>query len=194
MNICLYGASSNNIDPSFFKPVEALGAEMAGRGHRMIFGGGAMGLMGAAARGMSSQNGEIIGIAPTFFDKPGILYDKCTDFIFTQTMRERKELMEKSSDAFLVVPGGIGTFEEFFEILTLKQLNQLNKPIAIFNVNGYYDALLHLLDSTIEKGFMKESCRSIYAAFDGITAISDMLDAIEKEHALPLDLTGLKNI
>lgn len=194
MNICLYGASSNDIDPSFFKLVEALGAEMAGRGHRMIFGGGAMGLMGAAARGMSSQNGEIIGIAPTFFDKPGILYDKCTDFIFTQTMRERKELMEKSSDAFLVVPGGIGTFEEFFEILTLKQLNQLNKPIAIFNVNGYYDALLHLLDSTIEKGFMKESCRSIYAAFDGITAISDMLDAIEKEHALPLDLTGLKNI
>ena len=109
-------------------------------------------------------------------------------------MRERKELMEKSSDAFLVVPGGIGTFEEFFEILTVTQLNQLNKPIAIFNVNGYYDALLHLLDSTIEKGFMKESCRSIYAAFNGITAISDMLDAIEKEHALPLDLTGLKNI
>lgn len=167
---------------------------MARRGHRMVFGGGAMGLMGAAARGMSSQNGEIIGIAPTFFDKPGILYDKCTDFIFTQTMRERKELMEKSSDAFLVVPGGIGTFEEFFEILTLKQLNQLNKPIAIFNVNGYYDALLHLLNSTIEKGFMKEPCRSIYAAFNGITAISDMLDAIEKEHALPLDLTGLKNI
>ena len=106
-------------------------------------------------------------------------------------MRERKHLMEEHADAFIVLPGGIGTFEEFFEILTLKQLGRMNKPIMLFNLNGYYDPLLRLLDETIAQGFMKSACRRLYAAFDDSEA---MLAAIQKELAEPLDLTGLKNI
>ena len=106
-------------------------------------------------------------------------------------MRERKQLMEDHADAFIVLPGGIGTFEEFFEILTLKQLGRMNKPIMLFNLNGYYDPLLRLLDETIAQGFMKPACRRLYAAFNDSEA---MLAAIQKELAEPLDLTGLKNI
>ena len=110
MNICLYGASSPDIDSRYIEAVEALGRQMARRGHSMVYGGGANGLMGAAARGMSAEGGHITGVAPKFFDNPGILYEKCDDFIFTETMAERKQIMEDRADAFLVVPGGIGTY------------------------------------------------------------------------------------
>ena len=117
MNICVYGASSNQIDKDFIKAGELLGEEIAKRGHTLIFGAGANGLMGAAARGAASQNGKIIGIAPKFFNADGVLYEKCTELIMTGTMRERKQTMEDMSEAFVMVPGGIGTLEEFFEIL-----------------------------------------------------------------------------
>ena len=119
MNICLFGASSEEINKVYFEEVEQLGRMMAQRGHGMVFGGGKTGLMGAAVRGLSAAGGTSIGIAPRFFDQPGILFEDCTEFIFTDTMRERKMLMEENSDAFIVVPGGIGTFEEFFEIGTM---------------------------------------------------------------------------
>lgn len=191
MNICIYGASSPDIDNSYFAPVEALGRTMAKRGFGLVFGGGAQGLMGAAVRGVIAAGGYSLGIAPKFFDKPGILQKDCSKFLYPETMRERKQLMEDHADAFIVLPGGIGTFEEFFEILTLKQLGRINKPIMLFNLNGYYDPLLRLLDETIAQGFMKPACRRLYAAFDDSEA---MLAAIQKELAEPLDLTGLKNI
>ncbi len=91
-----------------------LGKKLAERGHTLVlFGAGARGLMGAAARGASAGNGEIVGVAPTFFNVDGIIYGKCTELIRTETMRERKQIMEDRSDAFIMVPGGIGTFEEF---------------------------------------------------------------------------------
>ena len=99
--------------------------------------------------------------------------------------------MENMSDAFVMVPGGIGTYEEFFEILTLKQLGQLNKPIAVFNVKGYYDLLNELLETTVSKGFMKASCLDIFGIFDDA---DEMLDYIERELESPLDLSHLKNI
>jgi uncharacterized protein (TIGR00730 family) len=114
---------------------QELGRVLAQKGYTLVFGGGAQGLMGAAARGFKEMNGRIIGIAPTFFmNVDGVLYDQCSQFIYTETMRERKQLMEEHSDAFLVTPGGIGTFEEFFEILTLKQLGRHTKPILIYNI------------------------------------------------------------
>ena len=93
------------------------------------------------------MGGEIVGVAPRFFDEPGILFQGCTQMHFTDTMRQRKELMEQLSDGFIMAPGGIGTFEEFFEILTLRQLGRHQKPIAILNVRGYYDPLLALLEN-----------------------------------------------
>lgn len=189
MNICLYGASSPDIDSLYIEAVEELGRQMARRGHSMVYGGGANGLMGAAARGMSAEGGHIIGVAPKFFDNPGILYEKCDDFIFTETMAERKQIMEDKADAFLVVPGGIGTYEEFFQVLTLKQLKQLNKPIGIFNVNRYYDAMDALLRQTVENGFMREGCLHIYGLFE---EVENLLTYLEEELKAPLNLDHLK--
>ena len=154
MNICLYGASSNAIARSYINPTEELGAKIAERGHTLIYGGGAEGLMGAAARGAYSQGGKIIGIVPSFLNVDGILFDNCDEMIFTETMRERKQLLEEKSDAFIVTPGGVGTFDEFFEILTLKQLGRHSKPIAVFNINGYFDSLIEQLKNAVRKQFM----------------------------------------
>ncbi|MCQ2386415.1 MAG: TIGR00730 family Rossman fold protein [Clostridia bacterium] len=165
MNICVYGASSNAIDPKYLDAVEKLGAKMAQRGHGLVFGGGNSGVMGASARGMFSQNGKIIGIAPTFFQVDGVLYPHCTEFYPTETMRERKKLLEEKSDAFISAPGGIGTFDEFFEILTLKQLARHNKPIAMFNVAGYYDPMLKMLQHTAKEEFMNESSFELFRVF-----------------------------
>lgn len=154
MNICLYGASSNAIAKSYINPTEELGAKIAERGHTLIYGGGAAGLMGAAARGAYSRGGKIIGIVPSFLNVDGILFDKCDEMIFTETMRERKQLMEESADAFIVTPGGVGTFDEFFEILTLKQLGRHSKSIAVFNINGYFNSLIEQLKNAVHKQFM----------------------------------------
>lgn len=189
MKICLYGASSPDIHPSYITAVEELGRKMASRGHSMVYGGGANGLMGAAARGMTSCGGKITGVAPEFFRHPGILYESCDEFIFTQTMAERKQIMEDMADAFLVVPGGIGTYEEFFQVLTLKQLNQINKPIGLFNVNGYYNLISELLKKTVDEGFMRSGCLNICGIFDDG---DKLLTYLEEEHEAPLDLSHLK--
>lgn len=178
MNICVYGASSDNIDKKYVDAVYDLGCEMAARGHCLVFGGGAHGLMGAAVSGISSLGGESVGVAPTFFNTPGILYENCSEFIFTDTMRQRKEIMENRSDAFIMVPGGIGTLEEFFEVLTLKQLDQLHKPIAVFNIDGYYDSLESLLKQIEDEGFMRSPAEPLYKSFDDL---SNLLDYLERE-------------
>ncbi len=175
MQICVYGASSDDIAPIYVEQTERLGAEMAVRGHGLVFGGGAHGLMGAVARGVSSQGGTIVGVAPHFFHSPGILYEHCTQMIRTETMRERKEQMEQLADGFIMAPGGIGTFEEFFEILTLRQLGRHGKPIGIFNVNGYYDPLLALLEHAVAQGFLSAECLRLYAVSDDPAELLDRL-------------------
>ena len=119
MVICLYGASSQNIHPAYLEGVEAFGRAMGKRGHALLFGGGDKGLMGAAARGVKAEKGRVIGVAPRFFNVDGVLYPHCDEFFYTDTMRERKQILEDKADAFVAVPGGIGTFDELFEILTL---------------------------------------------------------------------------
>ena len=185
MYICLYGASSNEIAPVYIRQTENLGRIMGERGHAMIFGGGASGLMGAAARGMTAAGGEIIGIAPSFFNVDGVLYPHCTQFIYTETMRERKFEMEERADAFIIAPGGIGTFEEFFEALTLKQLGRHNKPIALFNIDGYYDDMIALIDKAIGENFMKGVCRELLHAFTQADAMLDYIETCDTTHMLP---------
>ncbi|MBR5473039.1 MAG: TIGR00730 family Rossman fold protein [Clostridia bacterium] len=157
MKLCIYGASSNAIDKSFLDAGEQLGSVIANGGHTVVFGGGAAGLMGAVARGAYKEKGEIIGICPSFFNVDGALFENCTEMIYTETMRERKQLLEEMSDAFIITPGGIGTFDEFFEIYTLRQLGVHKKPIAIFNTNGYYDSLIDMLNNAIDKSFMPDT-------------------------------------
>lgn len=162
MNICIYGASSVKTSKEYVEATQRLGECLAKDGHSLVFGGGASGLMGAAARGFTAGGGKIIGVAPHFFDVDGILYDKCTEFIFTETMRERKKILEDKSDAFIVCPGGVGTFDEFFEIITLKQLGRHNKAVIIFNTGNYFDELLNLMNKALKEDFLTEKTLSLY--------------------------------
>ena len=162
MKICIYGASSDKMAQEYFTEAETLGTLIAQGGHTLVFGGGQGGLMGAAARGVHAGGGGIIGVAPRFFDEPGILYPHCTRFIYTETMRERKAIMEEESDAFIVLPGGIGTYEEFFEMLTLKQLGRHGKPMAMLNTRGYYGPMNAMLQNTVDEGFMSANCLDLF--------------------------------
>lgn len=166
MRICIFGASGRELDSRYYTEAEALGRLIGERGHSIVFGGGAQGLMGACARGVHSAGGDIIGIAPRFFDEPGILYEQCTELIFTDTMRERKQLMQDKSDACIVLPGGIGTLEEFFEILTLKQLGQDNRAIVLLNTLGAHGKMLSMLCELAERRFMSKGCLSLYSVAD----------------------------
>lgn len=171
MNVCVYGASSSAIDKVYIEAVEELGEVIAERGHAVVFGGGASGSMGAAARGARRRGGAVIGIAPTFFNVDGVLFPDCTEFISPETMRERKKLLEEKSDGFVITPGGIGTYDEFFEILTLKQLGRHNKPIVIYNVDGYYNPMLAMLADAMEKSFVMESVGELYAVLTDAEAV-----------------------
>ena len=179
MRICVFGAASPTIDPEYMEKVEALGKEMALRGHSLVFGGGGHGLMGAAAKGVKSGGGYILGVIPEFFGEEDveIVYPHCDELIEPETMRQRKQIMEDNSDAFIVVPGGIGTFEEFFEILTLKQLCRHNKPIAIYNVKNYYSELNTLMETAIQKNFVHENCRSLYMVTDDTEKLFEYVEA-----------------
>ena len=176
MKVCLYGASSNELEEKYRRAAYSFGEALAGRGHSLVFGGGNTGLMGAAARGAASRKGEIIGIAPRFFDREGVLYPECTEMIYTETMRERKLLMEETSDAFVMVPGGIGTLDEFFEILTLKQLGRHKKPIAVFNAEGYYDELLAFLEKAVRERFFTDGGMKLFFASQDVSLLLDYLE------------------
>lgn len=132
--------------------------------------------MGAAARGVDAHHGYILGIAPTFFDQPGVLYEHCSEFIFTETMRERKKLLEERSEATIVAPGGIGTYEEFFEILTLKSLRRLNRPIVLYNIEGYYDIIKELLEQTADRDFMDKENLKLCEFMDDPKEILDYIE------------------
>ena len=192
MNICVYGASSRTIDKKYTDAAEELGQALAMRGHALVFGGGNAGVMGASARGADAVEGAtILGIAPTFFNVDGVLYPHCTEFISPPDMRARKKLLEDRSDAFVIAPGGIGTYDEFFEILTLKQLGRHAKPIAIFNVDGYYDLLLSLLQHTVDGNFMNATSLELFKVFD---EIAPMLDYLENYEAPAHEASFFKNV
>ena len=164
MKICIYGASSNRLEPRYYEDARRFGTLLAEGGHSLIFGGGAGGLMGACAEGASGA--EIIGVAPRFFDEPGILYPGCTRMIYTETMRERKAIMEEEAEAFVVLPGGIGTFEEFFETLALKQLGRHDRAMVLLNTLDYYAPLVALLRHAAEGGFLSERCFELFSVCD----------------------------
>ena len=178
MRICVYGAASFSIDNEYIKRVEELGFEMTKRGHSLVFGGGANGLMGAAARGVKAGGGYILGVIPSFFDDEKIegVYEECDKLVETVTMRERKQIMEDNADAFIVTPGGVGTFEEFFEILTSKQLCRHNKPIVLYNVNNYYSELSVMMETAVAKKFVRPDCLNLYKVTDNLEELFAYLE------------------
>ncbi|MCC8073122.1 MAG: TIGR00730 family Rossman fold protein [Clostridiales bacterium] len=179
MKICVFGAASDEIDNSYIKAVEEMGKTLAEKGHSLVFGAGGSGLMGAAARGFKSGGATITGVIPEFFKQGDIeaIYKECDELFFTETMRERKAKMEELADAFIVVPGGIGTFEELFEVMTLKQLCRHNKTIAIYNINGYYDAMKNMIEYSVKEGFVDENCKYLYGYCDSLDSLIDYVEA-----------------
>ena len=180
MNICVYGAASTKIDQLYIDKVEELGRLIGSRGHNLVYGAGSTGCMGAAARGVKEAGGKVIGVIPKFFRDEELegIFEDCDELIFTETMHERKLTMENRADAFITVPGGIGTFEEFFETLTLKQLGRHAKPIALYNINGYYDSIGMLMYLSMKERFVKSYCNMLYLTF---TDTDEMFDYLEKE-------------
>ena len=158
MNICIYGASSNQPGEVYFQDAETLGRLIAEAGHTLVFGGGRDGLMGACARGALHAGGRVVGIAPEMFLDPGFLLDSCSEMILTASMAERKERMLALSDAFICLAGGIGTMDEFFETVTLKQLGLVSGPLVLLNTEEFYTPLLELLRRMAEGGFMSANC------------------------------------
>ncbi|MEG1632866.1 MAG: TIGR00730 family Rossman fold protein [Oscillospiraceae bacterium] len=189
MTVCVFGASSRELRQVYLDEAFKMGAELAKRGHSMVFGGGASGLMGAAARGVVSVGGKMTGIAPKFFDEPGILCKDCAELIFTETMGERKKLMEDMADAFIILPGGIGTLEEFFEALTLKQLGRHSKAMAILNTDGYYAELDALMLRGVAEKFTPRDGYALYSTFDTPAAVMDYIEAYT---ASPQDICKAK--
>lgn len=192
MKICVFGAASDEIARAYIDEVENFGEMLASRGHDLVFGAGQHGLMGAVARGVKSKNGHIHGVIPTFFKEDTIehIFEECDEITYTETMAQRKSKMEDLADAFVIVPGGIGTFEEFFEVLTLKQLARHTKPIAIYNINNYYDNLETFLTTSYEQGFIRKNCKTLYFSSDNPERI---LDYIEQDKRVKLDVHSLKN-
>ena len=191
MNICVYGAASKNIDPKYTDAGYDLGLKLAKRGHGLVFGGGNGGMMGAVARGAHDGGAHIIGIAPSFFNIDGVLYPHSDEIIYTETMRQRKQKMEDMSGAFIVTPGGIGTFEEFFEILTLKQLARTDKPLVILNTAGYYDSMLMMMRHSIENNFLTASTMGLIFVAD---TPDDALDYIADYRSQEVDIKKLRNV
>lgn len=191
MKICVYGAASSEIEDIFIKTGEELGRKMVERGHGLVFGGGRNGMMGAVARGVAEKGGDVLGISPKFFEENNaeVSFLECTNFIYTETMRERKKLLDESSDAFIITPGGIGTFDEFFEILTLKQLGRHNKAIVIFNIDGYFDNMLKMMEVSIEKRFITTDCVELYKVTD---TVEETLEYIEAYDPTDIDISKVK--
>ena len=191
MKICVYGAASSEIDKCFVEVGEELGRKMADRNIGLVFGGGRNGMMGAVARGVAQNGGDILGISPKFFEENNaeISFPECSEFIHTDTMRERKRLLDEKSDAFIITPGGIGTFDEFFEILTLKQLGRHNMAIVIFNIDGYFDNMLKMMQKSIERRFITEDCIELYKV---VTSVEEALDYIEKYDPTDIDISKVK--
>lgn len=185
MKICIFGAASAHIDEIYIKKVEELGKLLAERGHSLVFGAGGTGLMGAAARGYKAGKGYIHGVIPHFFREESVelIYDSCDEITYTENMAERKRTMEDLADAFIITPGGVGTFEEFFEVLTLKQLARHSKPIAIFNIDGYYNDLESFMQTAAKRRFITFDTTALYKYFDGADEIIDYIENYRPETA-----------
>ena len=174
MNVCLYGSGSRKIDKIYTDNAYELGRQLAKNGHTLVFGGGDTGMMGACAEGVHDNNGRTIGIAPEWIGNFEPLCEKCSEFIHVDTMDERKNKFLEKSDAFIITPGGIGTMDEFFEIITLKKLKQHNKEIIIFNIDGFFNKMLKMIDEMSEKGFLYKQ-EELYNIANDINTVMEYL-------------------
>lgn len=155
-SICVYCGSRPGGDPAFTDAAQAVGRWIGSHGGQLVYGGGNNGLMGVVADATLQAGGRVVGIIPEALVIKEFAKRDCTELHVVQTMHERKRMMAERADVFLALPGGIGTFEELFEVWTWRQLGYHDKPIGLLNVNGYYDALEGFLQSSLKAGFMSD--------------------------------------
>ena len=181
MRVCVYCGSSSGHDPRFVMIARALGTALAQAGIGVVYGGGRVGLMGALADAALAAGGEVIGVIPRFLEEREVA-NVNVDLRVVTSMHERKALMADLSDAFVALPGGFGTFEEFFEIVTWVQLGLADAPCILANVDGYFDALIALIDGANDKGFISERNRTIVEAY---STIDDVMNALRVKVSPP---------
>lgn len=179
MRICVYAGSNPGDDPAYREAGRALGETLAGRGIGLVYGGGRTGLMGAVADGCRGAGGHVTGIIPGFLEQKEIAHHDISDLRVVASMHERKTLMAELSDGFIALPGGIGTFEELFEIWTWSQLGQHRKPCGLLNVAGFYDRLVTFLDDVVGRGFLKHDHRRTLLVDTEADALLDAFAAYE---------------
>ena len=170
-SICIFCASGSGHDTIYVQEAKKAGIALAKQGFKVIYGGGKVGLMGAIADGAIEAGGEVVGIIPGFMTPHEIEHKGITELHVVESMHERKLMMHEMSDAVITLPGGFGTFEELFEILTWIQLGLYKKPVGILNVNGYYDHLEKQLDHMMEEGLLKEIHRPLLFFSDSLDEI-----------------------
>lgn len=161
-SVCVYCASSTQIDEKYFRAAKELGLLIAQRGLRLVTGAGRMGLMNAVQEAALAAGGKVTGVIPTFMVKEGWHHTGLTELVETSSMHERKQMMADLSDGAIALPGGCGTFEELLEIITWKQLGLYLGPVVILNVDGYYDHLLAQLGRALEDKFMRDIHANIW--------------------------------
>lgn len=177
MNLCVYCSASTTIDPVFHAVAADLGGQMAVRGDTLVYGGGSTGLMGEIARAVHARGGTVHGVIPQTLIERELAYHNADELIVTQDMRQRKAEMERRADAFVVLPGGVGTLDELFEIVSLRQLKLTLKPLVILNQNGFYDPLYALLEHMQAANFLRTPLDSLLSFTPDVAGVFALLDA-----------------
>lgn len=182
--ITVFCGSNLGNDRVYEEQAYLLGKTLASLGIGVVYGGAKLGLMGVVANAAMENGGEVVGVMPEFLQKKEIAHTNLTKLILVETMHERKIRMHELSDGIIALPGGFGTIEEFFEMLTWAQLGLHKKPVALLNVNGFYDPLITLIQSMVEKGFLKDVYQKMLIASDNI---GDVLEGMENHEGPTVD-------
>lgn len=161
MNICVYCGSSSGNNEDILNQAVLLGEKFCESGHRLIYGGSSLGIMGTLADSVMKNGGEVVGVIPKNLFKREVAHRGITSLITVDGMHQRKSIMADRADAFLALPGGFGTLEELFEIITWNQIGIINKPVVLYNYEGYFQSLINMIDHAVGTGFIKPKNRKI---------------------------------
>ena len=187
-SVTVYCSSSPAIDPHFAETARLVGRELASRDLRLVYGGGSSGLMGEVARACVDAGGRVFGVITSHLANLEVAFDDCEELVVVETMRDRKQIMVEQGDGFLVLPGGLGTYEEFFETLVGRVLSEHDKPIGVINDHGYFDPLVSLIDHGIEQRFIRPAIRRLLTVADEPLTVLDALEADPGHQLSPADL------
>ena len=175
--VCVFCGSKTGIRPLYAEVAGQLGSHLAGRGHDLVYGGGATGLMGVVADSILEAGGQAIGVIPRSMATREVAHPGLTRMHVVGTMHERKALMAELSDAFVALPGGYGTFEELLEMITWAQLGIHRKPVGLLNAGGYFDPLVEMFDRAVREGFVRPKYRSLCRVRAGVDELLSELES-----------------